>query len=220
MRVAAVTGMEAEAQVARRAGIEALPSGGVPTQTQAIAERFLAEGVELLLSFGIAGALAPSLVPGSLLLPHVVIDDAGNRYPVDAHWHEKTCQVLSQLNGLSIEKGDLFGSRESIAKIAQKASLFQQKQSIAVDLESHIVARVAARSGTPFLVLRAIADSASRALPPAAVVGLGPDGKPALGRVLLSVARDPRQIPALIRLARDTNMALTALGSALETKPF
>ena len=42
-----------------------------------------------------------------------------------------------------------------------------------------------------------------------------PSGKPALGRVLLSVARDPRQIPALIRLASDTRRALDALGSAL-----
>jgi adenosylhomocysteine nucleosidase len=220
MRIAAVTGMEAEARVARRAGIEALPSGGVPAQTRDIAERFLRDGVDLLLSFGIAGALAPTLAPGDLLLPNEVIDEAGNRYPVDASWHAKVDQALHKLGGLSIEKGVLFGARESISKIAHKAELFQEKQVIAVDLESHIVADAAARAGKPFLVLRAISDSASRALPPAAVVGLGANGKPALGRVLLSVARDPRQIPALIHLARDTNKALAALDSALKTKPF
>jgi hopanoid-associated phosphorylase len=220
MKVAAVTGMEAEARVARRAGIEALPSGGVPAHTLAIAERFLRDGAELLLSFGIAGALAPSLVPGSLLLPCAVIDNAGNRYPVDVDRHEKAYQVLCKLGALSIEKGDLFGACESIAEIDDKGKIFFEKQTVAVDLESHIVAEAAARAGRPFLVLRAIADSASRALPQAAVIGLGADGKPALGRVLLSVVRDPRQIPALIRLAGDTQKALAALGSALKTKPF
>ena len=220
MRIAAVTGMETEARVARRAGIEALPSGGVPAQTRAIAERFLSQGVDLLLSFGIAGALAPTLVPGDLLLPTEVIDDTGNHYSVDAHWHAQVDQALRKLGLLNIEKGILFGAHESIAKIAIKVELFHQKQSVAVDLESHIVAAAAVRFGTPFLALRAVADSASRALPPAAVIGLGADGKPALGRVLLSVARDPRQIPALIRLAGDTQKALAALDSALKTKPF
>ena len=104
---------------------------------------------------------------------------------------------------------------EAASSPARKAELHSVTGAVAVDLESHLVARAAARAAKPFLVLRAVSDSAAQVLPDAAVHGLAPSGKPALGRVLLSVARDPRQIPALIKLAGDTRRALDALGSAL-----
>jgi adenosylhomocysteine nucleosidase len=214
MKAAAVTGLEAEAQVARRAGFNARPSGGVPSRTRDIAESFLREGTELLLSVGIAGALAPSLQPGAILLPRSIIDEEGRRYSADDTQH---AQILAKLRqaGIAVEEGDLLGAAKAAASPARKAELFQMSQAVAVDLESQIVAQVAARAGKPFLVLRAVADKAAQALPPAAINGLAPSGKPALGRVLLSVASDPRQIPALIRLAGDTQTALDALGSAL-----
>lgn len=214
MKVAAVTGLEAEAQIARRAGIAARPSGGVPSQTREIAERFLHDGAELLLSFGIAGALAASLRPGAVLLPRSVVDEAGRRYLADDAQHAHALAKLRQ-SGIAVEEGGLLGAAEAVSSTDRKTELFRMSHAVAVDLESHIVAQVAAHAGKPFLVLRAIADRASQALPQAAVNGLAPNGKPALGRVLLSVARDPRQIPALIRLAGDTQKALDALGSAL-----
>jgi adenosylhomocysteine nucleosidase len=214
MRAAAVTGLAAEAKVARRAGLIAQPSGGVPSQTTAIAESLLREGAELLISFGIAGALAPSLAPGALLLPRAVLDDRGTRFAVDS---EMRVQIADALRGagLTVEGRDLLGASEAASSPTRKAELYRVTGAVAVDLESHLVASVAARAGKPFIVLRAISDSATQALPDAAVHGLAPSGKPALGRVLLSVARDPRQIPALIRLGRDTRRALDALGSAL-----
>ena len=220
MKLAAVTGMEAEARIARQAGIAARASGGVPANTRAIAEHFLSEGAELLLSFGIAGALSPALKSGALLLPSEVIDEAGIRYPVDAEAHAYACQKLLRFADLGFGNYSIFGSSESIVKIGEKEKLFFKNQSVAVDLESHIVANAATHAAKPFIVLRAIADPANRALPPAAANGLRADGKPALGRVLLSVARDPRQIPALIRLAGDSQKALAALSSALNAKPF
>jgi adenosylhomocysteine nucleosidase len=220
MKVAAVTGMEAEARIARQAGIAARASGGVPENTKAIAERFLEEGAELLVSFGIAGALSPALMPGAVLLPSEVIDEAGTRYLSDARAHAQVHQKLLGFAGLIPGNYSILGARESVAKADEKENLFHVKQVVAVDLESHIIAYIATRAAKPFIVLRSIADPANRALPPAAANGLGADGKPALGRVLLSVARDPRQIPALIRLASDTKRALAALSSVLNAKPF
>jgi hopanoid-associated phosphorylase len=214
MRAAAVTGLEAEARVARRAGIIAQPSGGIATQTVAIAEKLLSDGAEALISFGIAGALAPPLTPGCVLLPRAVIDEAGARYAVDGAWRMQIALALRG-PGLRIDEGDLLGAREAAASPARKAELYRMTGAVAVDLESHLVAQVAARAARPFLVLRAVSDSAAQALPDAAIHGLAPNGKPALGRVLLSVARDPRQIPALIKLAGNTRRALDALGSAL-----
>jgi adenosylhomocysteine nucleosidase len=214
MKPAAVTGLAAEAKVARRGGLIAQPSGGVAAQTTAIAESLLRDGAEALISFGIAGALAPSLAPGDLLVPRAVIDDRGVRFAVDDTWRTQIVDALRGA-GLQAERRDLLGTSEAAASPARKAEFHRVTGAVAVDLESHLVAAVAARAGKPFLVLRAVSDSAAQALPDAAVHGLAPSGKPALGRVLLSVARDPRQIPALIRLASDTRCALDALGSAL-----
>jgi adenosylhomocysteine nucleosidase len=214
MKLAAVTGLAAEAKVARRGGLIAQPSGGVATQTTAIAESLLRDGAEALISFGIAGALAPSLAPGDLLVPRAVIDDRGVRFAVDDTWRTQIVDALRGA-GLPVERRDLLGTSEVAASPARKAEFHRVTGAVAVDLESHLVAAVAARAGKPFLVLRAVSDSAVQVLPDAAVHGLAPSGKPALGRVLLSVARDPRQLPALIRLASDTRHALDALGSAL-----
>jgi adenosylhomocysteine nucleosidase len=214
MKPAAVTGLAAEAKVARRAGLTARPSGGIALQTTDIAEGLLREGADALISFGIAGALAPSLAPGGLLVPRAVMDDRGTRYAVDDAWRTQIVDTLRRAD-MPVEGRDLLGASEAAASPARKAELYRITGAVAVDLESHLVAAVAARAGKPFIVLRAVSDSAKQALPDAAIHGLAPNGKPALGRVLLSVARDPLQIPALIRLASDTRRALDALGSAL-----
>lgn len=219
MEAAAVTGLDAEARIARRAGIAAEPSGGVASQTTAIAENFLRNGAEALLSFGIAGALAPSLPGGTILLPRAVIDDGGTRHTVDPAWHASASQALRRA-GLSFAEGDVLGATEPAVSAEVKAALLRATQAVAVDLESHLIAAAAERAGKPFLVLRAIADPASRALPPAAVNGLDARGKPALGPVLVSVLRQPGQIPALLRLAGDTRRALAALVSALAAHPL
>jgi hopanoid-associated phosphorylase len=214
MKMGAVTGLAAEASVARRAGLLAQPSGGIAAQTTAIAETLLSEGAEALISFGIAGALAPALRPGCLLVPRAVIDETGARHAVDTEWRMQIVEALHGA-GLRLDDGDVLGAREAAASPARKAELYRITGAVAIDLESHLVAQAAMRASRPFLVLRAVSDSATQALPDAAIHGLAANGKPALGRVLLSVARDPRQIPALMRLAGDTRCALDALGSAL-----
>ena len=214
MKVGAVTGLAAETKLARRAGFMARPSGGVAAQTTAIAESLLREGAEALISFGLAGALAPGLAPGALLVPRAVLDETGARYAIDREWRVRIAEALRRA-GWSIEERDLLGAREVAASLARKAELHRITGAVAIDLESDLVAQAAANAGRPFIVLRAVADRATQALPDAAVHGLAPNGKPALGRILLSVGRDPRQIPALIKLAGDARRGLDALGSAL-----
>lgn len=219
MQLAAITGLEAEARIARRAGLKAKASGGIATRTLAVAKACLEDGADALLSFGIAGALAPHLAPGTLLLPHAVIAEDGARYRVDEAWRARVASVLAAA-GARAEEGDILGASEPAASPLRKAALFAETGAVAVDLESHLVARVAAAAKRPFLVLRAVADPASRALPPAAVNGLDEQGVPALGPVLASVLRQPKQIPALLRLAGDTRQALFALSWALKAGPI
>ena len=59
-----------------------------------------------------------------------------------------------------------------------------------------------------------VADTAEEVLPRAAVVGLTPDGRPAAGRVALALLRQPRELPALLTVAKRSRVALQSLGSA------
>jgi hypothetical protein len=73
---------------------------------------------------------------------------------------------------------------------------------MAVDMESHVAAKVAALHNIPFAVCRTVIDPAGRDLPPAAVIDLRHDGTPDLLAISGSVIRQPNQIPALVRTAR------------------
>ena len=171
MKAAAVTGLRAEARIACRFGLAAAASGGVAARTRAACESFLNDGAPALLSFGIAGALAPALASGTLLLPRTVIEESGFRHPVDGAWRSRVEAVLAAA-GLRVESGDILGAAQAADTPEHKAALFRSTGAVAIDLESHLIAQVATRARRPFLVLRAIADPALRALPPAAVNGL------------------------------------------------
>jgi adenosylhomocysteine nucleosidase len=209
MRVAAVTGLAAEARIARRAGLAAAASGGDAARTRAVVARLIAEGATALVSFGICGGLDPALRPGCLLLPEAV-RDAGTRWAADRAWHARIAAALAA-RGIAVRHGDMLGADAIVASPERKAVLRHESGAVAADLESHHVARAAADRGLPFLVLRAVADPAERALPRAALIELDASGHPALAAVLLSLACHPAQLPSLLRVASDTRRALRAL---------
>ena len=157
-----------------------------------------------LLSIGLAGGLAPDLAVGQ-----IVIGTAVGTHPTDTAW---TAQLLAANAGAI--SGPVAGVARPAASTAEKAALHAATGAIAVDMESHIVAEVAAAHGLPFAVLRVIGDSAADTLPAAARVPLRPDGGVAMPAVLAAVARRPWEIPALIRLAGATGGALKRLQTA------
>ena len=213
MAIAAITGLAAEARLLRRIGIAAVATSGQPARIANTAESVPAN--TSLLSFGIAGGLAPDLAPGTILLPQRVQAASGATYPVDVDWRGRVAAALAA-RGIFAVDGDLFGAPRPIATASEKEALNRRTGAIAVDLESHVLARSAQRHGRPFLVLRAVADGAEFNLPPAAAVGLDGDGHAAPGRVLLALLREPQQLGALFRAARVTRLALAALARTVE----
>src|SRR5260370_10572972 len=93
----------------------------------------------------------------------------------------------------------------------RKQLLYAQTGAVAVDMESHIAAEIAAAHRIPFAASRVIIDPADRPLPPAALVGLRSDGTADVGAVFRSVLRQPSQLPALVRTALDARIAGAAL---------
>ncbi len=163
-----------------------------------------------IISIGIAGALAPDLTVGDVIIAERVVT-ANQAFETDAKW---TARLAGALPNARI--GAILG-RGTIAESAElKATLRESTGADAIDMESHLVARAAMERGVPFAALRVISDAADHLLPPAALVAMKPDGSIALGRVLMSVLRQPSQIPALIRTGRESEKAFAALLRCVE----
>jgi adenosylhomocysteine nucleosidase len=209
----AICGLEAEAKLLRPLGVEVLVTAGDAARGKAAAERAVARSTKALLSFGIAGGLAPGLASGTLLLPRTVLSESGEIFATDEKLRSVLANALHQA-GISFVEDELLGLDQMAMTQAAKAALYARSRAAAADTESLFVARAAARVKRPFLVLRAISDPYEIALPPAASVGLDEHGRPAILPVLLSLLRNPLQLPSLIHAARDANRALNALKRA------
>jgi hypothetical protein len=98
-----------------------------------------------------------------------------------------------------------------LADPAAKLRLHQSHGTAAVDLESHVAAKIATARNLSFAACRIILDPASRRLPPAALVPLCRDGTPVPGGVLHSLARNPIQVCGLLRVIVDAWSARSAL---------
>jgi hypothetical protein len=85
-----------------------------------------------------------------------------------------------------------------------------------VDLESALYAGAAAAVGVPWLILRAVSDAAHEAVPALLNACLDADGALARTRVLRALAREPRALPALLRLRRRVQGCAVHLGAAVE----
>jgi len=212
MATGAVTGLAAEAEIARQAGLVAAAGAGTPEGTERAIRSLIEQGVPGLVSFGIAGGLAPNLASGTLIAPAAVRGLDDEAHWVDVEWHARLTRA-AYAAGVSLVVGGILGAERIAASTAEKARLHAATHAIAVDLESHRVARAAERARLPFLVFRVIADTAGRDLPPAALVPLTNSGHPSV-RVLGSLMAKPRQIPAVLTLARETRAALEALRRA------
>ncbi|HEX4180065.1 MAG TPA: hypothetical protein VHY32_04680 [Caulobacteraceae bacterium] len=190
-----------------RSGGGASPSQERTDSPPAVASRQLPQrgSIEGVISIGIAGALAPALKPGDLVIASAVRDGA-TRFETHSAW---TRAITSRLpRAIS---GSVAGSDAMLVSPEAKAALHGASGAIAVDMESHIAARFAAAHGLPLTVLRAISDGADHALPPAAQRGMRPDGSMDIGAVIRALLADPRQIPALIRTGLDAEKGFSAL---------
>lgn len=216
-RLGIVTGLLREAEIiARAAGAlpeEARPlvfcAGGSNRRAQQGAMSLAEQGVAGLLSFGVAGGLDPTLGPGSLMVADRVVSREGTTFETDKAWRQRISTELG--GGARHGSGAIAGVDHAITTIDQKAMLRQATAAGAVDMESLGVARAAAELGLPFLVIRAIADTARHGVPGAALAGLRPDGSVRVRSVLAGIVHAPWEIPGLVRLARADQKALEAL---------
>lgn len=218
-RLGILTGARAEARLLR-ALLRPLPgpvplvacSGADAERARALARDLVARGAEALVSFGLAGGLAEGLAAGTLLLPSEIRLSDGSSRTVDPAWRDA---VLKRAGGPRPSGARVACASRVLATPADKRVLAERSGAVAADMESEAVALAAQQAGLPFLVLRAVADPWDAAIPPPALAGLAADGTLRPFAVALALLRQPRHLPALLRLARDSRVALMALRAAL-----
>lgn len=203
--VVAACGLAIEARIAAGPNVRSVAAGVDPKRLARELEREVARGAKAIISFGIAGALAPGLATGECIVARGVVIPGSFRR-CDDRW---TARLAAHLPGARY--GDLACSDTPLASVVAKQALYKETLALAVDTESHVAAEVARTHGLPFAALRVIADTAERDLPPVACVALKAGGRIDVAAVLRSLAAKPSQSPLLVRTAIDARMAFAVL---------
>ena len=205
-----VVGLAFEARIAAGPGVHVICSGDgrnlAAKLTAAIADsRKRVRGCPGIISFGVAGGLAPHLRPGTCVVGSAVLSGT-SKMPISAEWSQKLLQAIPDA-----VSGMLLGVPAPIAHPDEKRALYLRTGAIAVDMESHIVAAVGLAHELPVAAIRVITDPAKRALPASAVASMRPNGTTNIAAMLRSVIKRPRELPALFQTALDARAARATL---------
>jgi adenosylhomocysteine nucleosidase len=152
---------------------------------------------ELLITAGIAGALAPELHVGDTIFPVLVIDAR------DSSRHETAIQN-ARLGNSPLARTVLVSSPE-IAGAVQKQKLARAYNAHAVDMEAAAIARAAQAHGIPFIAIKSISDELDFELPD--MTPFIKDGQIQTKRFAVQVALRPWLWLKVFRLARNTKIA-------------
>jgi hypothetical protein len=202
--VIAVVGLAIEARIA---GMAAMIADG--DRTAFLLRDAIRKGARGIISFGVCGGLDPELRSGKVVIASSVFAGKDEAYPSDLLWAE---QLLRMIPGAGYSP--IAGVPSPMTSFEQRRDFHATTGAVAADMESQIVARIAAEFKIPFAVCRVVLNPAHRILPKAALIKIGPDGRPRLRKIGGSVAKDPRQLLRLSRLAVDAVIAVLALRKA------
>jgi len=184
-----------------------------------VAALLAASRADALIVIGVAGALSAELRTAALVVASRVTDESGRSFAANG----------DQVAAVARATGGRAAIVVSAARIADSAS---EKQRLAlasgagagaavVDLESATYVAAAAGAGIPWLVLRAVSDTADEALPE--LLNRSRDGGGAVrrGQVFLRLLRQPQALPFLLalrgRVDRCAEVLARAVADALPT---
>jgi adenosylhomocysteine nucleosidase len=203
-----------------RQGFSLIQSGPGAESAGRAATQALESGAEALLSWGLAGALEPSVPPGTVLLPRRVRGADGQDFSADDAWHAALATALSDRFGVSSGTLVSVGSVLEGPKDKTKAAL--RYEAVACDMESAAIARIAHEAGVPFVALRVVADGLWDRLP----AGIGQWVDSAGNRLvwpLLTASLHPAQWQPLWLISRRFRRArrsLAAVAQSLARREF
>jgi uridine phosphorylase len=167
------------------------------TDPSAALERAAKAGYRSVVSFGVAGGLAPELRAGDWIVASAVLDQ-GRTLLTDPFWSSKLLMAIPYAIYAPIA-----GVDSAIVHAAARTDLHARTGAVAVDNESHMVAKAAAAHALRFVALRVVIDAAHQRVPQLALDCVRSDGSISASSLLRSLASCPRETYHLLRLTID-----------------
>ncbi len=163
-----------------------------------VAALLAASRADGLVVIGVAGALSAGLPTAALVVASRVIDAAGRSFVGDRQRVEAVARATGGLSAVVLSSDRLADS------VAEKRLLRDRTEAgggaAVVDLESATYVAAAVEAGIPWLVLRAVSDTAEEGLPDLLNRSRGEGGGVSRGQVFLRLLRQPQAFPFLIAL--------------------
>lgn len=186
-------------------------SGSGSDNASKATQLLLNSGAQQLISWGCAGALAPHMEAGDLIIPALILTQDNSQLASDAAWSKLIINSLQP--AIKCYDGMLVESVAVISKAREKTELFKQTQALAVDMESAAVARCAQQANIPFIAVRSIVDPAHLDLPNAINHAMTDKGIISIPKLLVYLCSHPQELPSLINTALYFNKARRTLTS-------
>ncbi len=185
---------------------------GARNAREGVAALLGASGARALVVIGVSGALSPELATADLVVASRVIDEEGRGHEADAE------SVAAATRATGGRAAVIVSARRIADSVDEKRRLAQQAGGglAVVDLESASYVAAAEAAGIPWLVLRAVSDTAGEALPPLLNRSLDAGGAVSRGRVLRGLLGDPGALPVLLTLRKRVAECALVLARAAE----
>jgi adenosylhomocysteine nucleosidase len=212
--LAILTAIPEELSAVRRAlsgsaGIVLTATGDGPKRAASGAAVFLERHKpSAVIGAGLGGALSRGLAVGEIVASRRVrfqVGDAANPDPA----------LLERAIAAGARPATLITVDRPAVSTAAKATLAgagAADDAMVVDMESAAWAREAAARGIPYLVVRAVSDTADEALPAFLDAAVGTDGSIRRGEVARRALVEPASWGTLLRMRRRLHDCSTALG--------
>jgi adenosylhomocysteine nucleosidase len=185
---------------------------GARNAREGVAALLAASGARALVVIGVSGALSPELATADLIVASRVTDEEGCLREADAQ------SVAAATRATGGRAAVIVSARRIADSVDEKRRLAQQAGGglAVVDLESASYVAAADAAGLPWLVLRAVSDTAGEALPPLLNRSLDAGGGVSRGRVLRGLLGDPGALPLLLTLRKRVAECALVLARAAE----
>jgi hypothetical protein len=186
------TGFTREVRTVGVAGVVAIAGGGVAERLEERLDAAARDGAAGIVSYGLTGGLADGLGIGDWVVGSRIT--GGINHDCDPAWRDA---IAARLPGARI--GGFFADGRMIDTIAEKRALGVDYDALAVDMESHVAARVAKAHDLPFAIVRIVSDEVGHLLPHAITVSMRPDGGFDRTRMRASLATEPGQMRDVVQ---------------------
>jgi len=192
-----------------RAAVDFVVTGMGAENARKASEIALSRPCTICISSGFAGALKPSYKVGDILAA-LAVQQLGK---------SKTIECSRNLSMAA------YGNHATRAKmflmVEKPITSVQDKEQLspfadAVDMESFAVLSVAKQKNIPAVAIRVISDRFDEDLPADIDTTVDEHGRVRIGGVIKHIAYHPLQLPALLRLGRQSRTAAQALAHFLE----